>query len=142
MEYCILHPYGIITPCKSMAKYFPLVLINNEMHNSYNQFLFHSFLSAVHVSKESSRSLSGARHNTLYYTVQFSTIVQANLESTVDNTSLDMNTLQFSKWLLFLTGLTSPLCKNVVKCCVVIYSHVCGNIFLIFVYCIQGVSRL
>ena len=112
------------------------------MHNSYNQFLFHSFLSAVHVSKESSRSLSGARHNTLYYTVQFSTIVQANLESTVDNTSLDMNTLQFSKWLLFLTGLTSPLCKNVVKCCVVIYSHVCGNIFLIFVYCIQGVSRL
>ena len=40
------------------------------MHNSYNQFLFHSFLSAVHVSNESSRSSSRARHNILYYTVQ------------------------------------------------------------------------
>ena len=26
------------------------------MHNSYNQFVFHNFLSAVHVSNESSRS--------------------------------------------------------------------------------------
>ena len=40
------------------------------MHNSYKQFLFHSFLSALHVLKESSRSSSGARHNILYYTVQ------------------------------------------------------------------------
>ena len=32
------------------------VLMTNEIHNSYNQFLFHSFLSAVHVSNESSRS--------------------------------------------------------------------------------------
>ena len=47
------------------------VLMNNEMHNSYNQFLFHSFLSALHVSKESSRSSSGARHNILYYTVWY-----------------------------------------------------------------------
>ena len=36
----------------------------------YNQFLFHIFLSALHVSNESSRSSSGARHNILYYTVQ------------------------------------------------------------------------
>ena len=41
------------------------------MHNSYNQFLFHSFLSAVHVSNESSRSSAGARHNILYYTVWY-----------------------------------------------------------------------
>ena len=41
----------------------------NEIHNSYNQFLFHSFLSALHVSNEYSRSSSGARHNILYYTV-------------------------------------------------------------------------
>ena len=41
----------------------------NEMHNYYNQFLFYSFLSALHVSNESSRSSSGAWHNILYYTV-------------------------------------------------------------------------
>ena len=46
-----------------------IVLMTNEMHNSYNQFLFHSFLSALHVSNESSSSSSGARHNVLYYTV-------------------------------------------------------------------------
>ena len=39
------------------------VLMTNEMHNSYNQFLFHSFLSALHVSNESSHSSSGAQHN-------------------------------------------------------------------------------
>ena len=32
-------------------------------HNSYNKFLFHSLLSALHVSNESSRSSLGARHN-------------------------------------------------------------------------------
>ena len=37
------------------------------MYNSYNQFLFHSFLSALHVSNESSRSSSGTQHNILYY---------------------------------------------------------------------------
>ena len=52
-------------------KLFINVLMTNEMHNSYNQFLFHSFLSAVHVSNESSRSSSGARHNILYYTVWY-----------------------------------------------------------------------
>jgi hypothetical protein len=46
------------------------VLMTNEMHNSYNQFLFRSFFSALHVSNESSRSSSGVRHNILYYTVQ------------------------------------------------------------------------
>ena len=47
-----------------------IVLMNNEMHNSYNQFLLDSSLSALHVSNESSNSSSGARHNILYYTVQ------------------------------------------------------------------------
>ena len=64
--------------------------MTNEMHNSYNQFLFHSFLSALHVSKESSRSSSGARHNILYYTVwynrynrTYSTVVPIVLSNTV-----------------------------------------------------------
>ena len=47
------------------------VLMTNEMLSSYNQFLFHSFLSALHVSNESSRSSSAARHNILYYTVWY-----------------------------------------------------------------------
>ena len=46
------------------------VLMKKEMYVSYNKFLFHSFLSALHISNESSRSSSGARHNTLYYPVQ------------------------------------------------------------------------
>ena len=29
-----------------------IVLMTNEMHSSYNQFLFHSFLSALHVSND------------------------------------------------------------------------------------------
>ena len=45
--------------------------MTNEMHNSYTQFLFHIFVSALHVSKESSRSLSGAQNDVLYYTVQW-----------------------------------------------------------------------
>ena len=47
------------------------VLMTNEMHISYNQFLFHSFLSPLHVSNESSRSSSGARHNILCYAVWY-----------------------------------------------------------------------
>ena len=47
------------------------VLMTNKTHSSYNQFLFHSFLSALHVSKESSRSSSGARYNILCYTVWY-----------------------------------------------------------------------
>ena len=47
------------------------VSMTNEMHNSYNQFLFHRFLSALHASNESSRSSSGARHNILYYAVWY-----------------------------------------------------------------------
>ena len=42
--------------------------MTNEMHNYYRQFLFHSFLSVLHVSTESSRSSSAARYNILYYT--------------------------------------------------------------------------
>ena len=44
--------------------------MTNEMHISYNSFLFRSFPSAVHASSESSRSSSGAQYNILYYTVQ------------------------------------------------------------------------
>ena len=47
------------------------VLVPNQMHSSYNQFLFDNFLSALHVSNESSRSSSGARHNIVYYTVWY-----------------------------------------------------------------------
>ena len=45
--------------------------MTNEMHNSYNQFYFTVFLSALHVSNESSLSSSGARLNILYYTVWY-----------------------------------------------------------------------
>ena len=45
--------------------------MTNEIHNSYNQFLFHGILSALHVSNEASRSSSEARHNILYYTVWY-----------------------------------------------------------------------
>ena len=52
---------------KKSASY---VLMTNEMHNSYNQFLFHSFLSGLHVSNESSRSPLGARRViTIYFYV-------------------------------------------------------------------------
>ena len=61
------------------------VLITNEMHNSYYQFLFHSFLSALHVSKESGRSSSEARHNILYYTVWYNRYNRAG-ESRLCNT--------------------------------------------------------
>ena len=59
----------LIWRCVYRASYCN-VLMTNEMYNYYNQFLFHSFLSALHVSNESSRSSSGARHNILHYTVQ------------------------------------------------------------------------
>ena len=55
------------------------------MHNSYNQFLFHSFLSALHVSNESSRS-SYQEHGIIYCITQFgtiSTIVQASPACTI-----------------------------------------------------------
>ena len=60
------------------------------MHSYYNEFLFHSFLSALHVSNEPSRPSSAARHNILYYTVwynpynrAYSTIVRIVLCNTV-----------------------------------------------------------
>ena len=61
-------------------------LMANDMHSSYNQYLFHSFLSALHVSNESSRPLSGAQHNILYYTVWYNragTIIPIVLCNTV-----------------------------------------------------------
>ena len=57
------------------------VLMTNEIHNPYNQFLFHSFLSALHVSNESSRSSSGARHNVLHYTVWYNRYNRADESS-------------------------------------------------------------
>ena len=61
---------GLIWCCVYRASYCN-VLMTNEMHNSYNQFLFHSFPSALHVSNESIHSSSVARHNVLYYTVYY-----------------------------------------------------------------------
>ena len=43
------------------------VLTTNEMHYSYH--CFYSAVFALHVSKESSLSSSGALYNVLYYTV-------------------------------------------------------------------------
>ena len=43
------------------------VLITNETHNSYNQFLFHSFLSALHVSNESYHQ----EHGIIYCITQY-----------------------------------------------------------------------
>ena len=58
------------------------VLMTNEMHISYDQFLFHSFLSSLHVSNEASRSSSGAQHNIPYYIHStIGTIVQTCLDS-------------------------------------------------------------
>jgi hypothetical protein len=54
----------------------------------------------------------------------------------VDNILLEVNPSKFSKRPILLIGLTSRRCKNVVKCCSVIYGQVCGNIFVISVYCI------
>ena len=63
-----------------------IVLMTNEMHNSYNQFLFHSFLSALHVSNESSRSSSGARHYTVLHSlvqsVYYAVLVMKHVEQT------------------------------------------------------------
>ena len=66
------------------------MLMTNEMHNSYNQFLSHSFFVCSTCFEQSSRSSSGARHNILYYTVWYnrynravSTIVPIVLCNTV-----------------------------------------------------------
>ena len=79
----------IFLSCVYRASYCSVLMIS-EMHNSYNQFLFHIFLSALHVSNESSCSSSWAQHSTLYYTVWYnrynravSTIVPIVLCNTV-----------------------------------------------------------
>ena len=61
------------------------VLITSEMHDSFNQLLFLSFLSALHVSNESSRSSSAARHNILYYTVWYNRYNRTGESSYVDS---------------------------------------------------------
>ena len=60
-----------VASIRTVAKLLTDVLITNEMHNFSNQYLFHDFLSALHVSNESSRSSSEARHNILYYIVWY-----------------------------------------------------------------------
>ena len=77
----ILHLYRFenkqrLFPCATLSYLLYItdtdVLMTNDKHRSYNQFLYHSsFLSALHVSNESSRSSSAARHNILYYTVWY-----------------------------------------------------------------------
>ena len=67
------------------------VLITNEMHNSCNQFLFHSFLSALHVSNESSHSSSGARHNIPYYTVWYNRAGESSCYEVVGKTYLQLH---------------------------------------------------
>ena len=71
-QICWLRRPGLWTTMTTLSLWF----ITNEMHNSYNQFLFYSFLSALCVSNESSRSLSEARHNILYYTVWYSRAIR------------------------------------------------------------------
>ena len=51
---------------------FILKCVNDQRDAQFlKSILFHRFLSALHVSKESSRSSSGARHNILYHTVWY-----------------------------------------------------------------------
>ena len=66
MLFCIVRKLGSFTiltdpnvVARHPATFRSSVLMTNEIHNYYNQFLFHSFLSALHVSNESSRSSSG-----------------------------------------------------------------------------------
>ena len=54
------------------------VLMTNEMHNSYNQFLFHSFMFALHVSKETSRSSAAALYNIPCNTVHYAVLLVMN----------------------------------------------------------------
>ena len=67
-----------IRRCVYRASYCS-VLMNNEMHSSYNQFYSTVFLSALHVSNKSSRSSSAARHNILYYTVWYNRAVSTTV---------------------------------------------------------------
>ena len=53
------------------AQQYQILVLSVLITNSYNQFLFHSFLSAPHVSNESSRSSSGTKNNVLYFTVSY-----------------------------------------------------------------------
>ena len=73
------------------------MLMTNEMHSSYNQFLFHSFLSALHTSNESSRSSTEAQYKALYYAVRYQSCrrvactIDTELRNTVYYTVLLMN---------------------------------------------------
>ena len=64
------------------------------MHNSYNQFLFHSFLSAVNVSNESSLSSPGA----LYYTVWYNRYNRAGESSCFEFVGYVRDFLLFLHW--------------------------------------------
>ena len=69
------------------------MLMTNEMHNSYNQFYFTVFLSALHVSNESSHSSSGARHTILCYTVWYNRAGESSCFEVVE-----YHTLLFIMW--------------------------------------------
>ena len=60
-------------------------VLMTEMHNSYYEFLFHGFLSALHVSNESSLSSSRARRNILYYTVWYNHAGQSSCLKAADS---------------------------------------------------------
>ena len=77
-----------------------IVLMTKEMHSSYNQFLFHSFLSALHVSNESSRSTSGAQHHILYDAVQSVQSVQSCLQHDCTDCTKLCNTVYYAVLLM------------------------------------------
>ena len=52
------------------------VLMTNEMHKFLLSVFLFQFFSALHVSNESSRSSSGARHKLLYYAVVPNCVIQ------------------------------------------------------------------
>ena len=72
--------------------------MTNGMHSSYNKFLFHSFLSALHVSNESSHSSSGALRNILYQAVWYNRYNRASRWSLIHCNMMHgthINTLQY-----------------------------------------------
>ena len=66
-----------------------------------NSSLFHSFLSALHVSNESSRSSSRARHNILYHAVRYNlsyNLIAARLACTIIPNCVIQSIRQCSWW--------------------------------------------
>ena len=71
---------GEIHTCYVQQKAITLYCINDQRDALFLYNQFYSTVFVLHVSNESSRSSSGARHNILYYTIgTIGTIVQASL---------------------------------------------------------------